>query len=429
MILRLVRSGRAETRQEIEAESGLGRAIVADRIATLISLGLLEEGDLRESTGGRAPRQVRFRDTAGHVLVASLGSTTLGVGLADLSGRLLMEHHEPGDLLVGPGRTLDRLEALFEWMLEEHPEARDIWGIALSVPGPVGLPGRHLASAPILGLVSGWRDYRAGEQLRRRFKAPVLVDNEAHLMALGELHAGRGLGREDLLFIKVGIGISAAMCSHGQVHRGAHGYAGDIGHICVDEGSQVICRCGNTGCLEVMAGGAAIAREGQRAADDGRSPLLAEVAASGRQITAADVGIASQRGDPVSLELLATAGRLIGTTLATLVNAMNPSLVVVGGGVAQAGEILLAAMREALYRHSRSVATEDLSIVLAEMGKTASLVGGALAVVDQLLAQEYLAEWIDQGAPVWESDDGRPDPAPPTVGSPPPKLLPHQAVR
>ena len=107
---------------------------------------------------------------------------------------------------------------------------------------------------------------------------------------------------------------------------------------------------------------------------------------------------------------------------------MNPSLVVVGGGVAQAGEILLAAMREALYRHSRSVATENLNVVLAEMGKTASLVGGALAVVDELLAQDYLAEWIDQGAPVWAADDGGLDPAPPTAGSPPPKRLP-QAVR
>jgi hypothetical protein len=130
----------------------------------------------------------------------------------------------------------------------------------------------------------------------------------------------------------------------------------------------------------------------------------------------------------VSLELLATSGRLIGTTLATLVNAMNPSLVVVGGGVAQAGEILLAAMREALYRHSRSVATEDLSIVLAEMGKTASLVGGALAVVDQLLAQDYLAEWIDQGSPVWEASDGRAELAPSIVRSSPPTRRP-QAVR
>jgi predicted NBD/HSP70 family sugar kinase len=428
VILRLVRSGRAETRQEIEVESGLGRAVVAERIGTLLSLGLLEEGDLRESTGGRAPHQVRFRDTAGHVLVGSLGSTTLGVGLADLSGRLLMEHHEPGDLLAGPERTLDRLDALFEWLLEEHPEARNIWGIALSVPGPVELPLRHLASAPILGLISGWRGYRVGEHLSRSFNAPVLVDNEAHLMALGELHAGRGSGRDDLLFLKVGIGISAALCSGGHVQRGAHGYAGDIGHVCVDEDSKIICRCGNTGCLEVMAGGAAIAREGQRAAADGRSPMLAEVAASGRQVTAADVGIASQRGDPVSLELLARSGRLIGTTLATLVNAMNPSLVVVGGGVAQAGEILLAAMREALYRHSRSVATEDLNIVLAEMGKTASLVGGALAVVDQLLAQGYLAEWIDLGAPVWDADGVEAETAPSVVRSPPPRRRP-QAVR
>ncbi len=424
----MVRSGRARTRQELESESGLGRAVVAERIATLLTLGLLEDGDLQESTGGRAPREVRFRETAGHVLVGSLGSTTLGVGLADLSGRLLMEHHEPGDLQVGPERTLDRLDALFEWMLAEHPEARDVWGIALSVPGPVVLPRRHLETAPILGLISGWRGYPVGDHLSARFNAPVLVDNEAHLMALGELHAGRGLGRDDLLFLKVGIGISAALCSAGQVHRGAHGYAGDIGHVCVDETSRIICRCGNTGCLEVMAGGAAIAREAQRAAADGRSPVLAEVAASGRQITAADVGLASQRGDPVSLELLATSGRLIGTTLATLVNAMNPSLVVVGGGVAQAGEILLAAMREALYRHSRSVATEDLSIVPAEMGKTASLVGGALAVVDQLLAQDYLVEWIDQGSPVWEAEGGPAGSPPSIVHSPPPTRRP-QAVR
>ena len=173
-------------------------------------------------------------------------------------------------------------------------------------PGGIARPAPGLA--PILGLVSGWRGYHAakeGDQLSRRFNAPVLVDDEAHLMALGELHAGRGLGRRDLLFIKVGIGISAALCSDGQVHRGAHGYAGDIGHVCVDEESRVICRCGNTGCLEVMAGGAAIAREGQRAAD-GRSPLLAEVTAAGREVTAADVGIASP-GDPISLELLEQA--------------------------------------------------------------------------------------------------------------------------
>ncbi len=406
LVLTLLRSGKAGTRQEIERISGLGRAVVADRVATLIARGLVEEGDLAASTGGRAPRQIRFTATAGHVLVASLGTTTLGVGLADLSGRLLVEHHEPGDITLGPEHALGRLDALFDWMLDEHPSARDVWGIALSVPGPVELAGGRLGSRPVLHLMPGWQDYPVREHLANRYGARVWVDNEVHLMALGELRAGRGIGADGLLFLKIGTGIGAALCSDGQVHRGAHGYAGDIGHVAVTDDSTVMCTCGNTGCLEALAGGAAIARGAQAAAQDGRSPYLAGLLAAGRTITAADVGMAAHRGDPFSVELLATCGRLIGGTLATVVNAYNPSLVVVGGGVAQAGEILLAAIREALYRRSRSLATQDVHIVPSEMGKTAGLVGAALAVVDELFAWDNLRSWIDQGSPTHRTDAG-----------------------
>lgn len=399
MVVGLVRSGRAGTRQEIEAMSGLGRAVVADRVATLITRGLIEEGELGASTGGRAPRHVRFRATAGHLLVASLGTTTLGVGLADLAGRLLVEHHEPADSTLGAETTLDRVDALFDWMLEEHPEARDIWGIGLAVPGLVELPNGRLSPRAALHLMPGWHDYPVARRLGVRFGSPVWVDNEVHLMALGELHAGRGHGASDLLFVKIGTGISAALCSEGKVHRGAHGFAGDIGHVAISEDSSVICRCGNTGCLESLAGGAAIARAARQAAESGRSPYLADLLASGRPITAAQVGMAANRGDPISIELLTRSGRLVGETLATLVNAYNPSLVVVGGGVAQAGEILIAAIREALYRRSRSLATRNLQIVRAEMGRTAGLVGAALAVVDELFAPDYLRSWIDQGSP------------------------------
>jgi glucokinase-like ROK family protein len=399
LVLSLVRSGRAETRQEIERLSGLSRAVVVDRVATLISSGLVEEGDLGASTGGRAPRQVRFASTAGHVLVGALGTTTLGVGLADLSGRLLLEHHEPADVTIGAARTLDRLEALFDWLLDEHPAARPVWGIGLALPGPVELAGGSLSSRAVLHLMPGWDDYPVRERLSSRFGAPVWLDSEVHLMALGELRAGRGAGGDDLLFLKIGTGISAGLCANGKLHRGAQGHAGDIGHIAVDGDNGVICRCGNTGCLEALAGGEAIAREGQLAAEDGRSHLLAEVVASGRAVAAADVGMAANRGDPFSIELLARSGRLVGETLATLVNAYNPSLVVVGGGVAQAGEILLAAMREALYRRSRSLATRDLHIVRSEMGKTAGLMGAAFAVADELFSWEYLRTWIDDGAP------------------------------
>jgi len=399
LVLSLVRSGRAETRQEIERLSGLSRAVVVDRLTTLISSGLVEEGDLGASTGGRAPRQVRFASTAGHVLVGALGTTTLGVGLADLSGRLLLEHHEPADVTIGAARTLDRLDALFEWLLDEHPAARAVWGIGLALPGPVELAGGSLSSRAVLHLMPGWDEYPVQERLSSRFGAPVWLDSEVHLMALGELRAGRGAGGDDLLFLKIGTGISAGLCANGKLHRGAQGHAGDIGHVAVNVDNGVICRCGNTGCLEALAGGEAIAREGQLAAEDGRSQLLAEVVASGQAVTAADVGMAANRGDPFSVELLARSGRLVGETLATLVNAYNPSLIVVGGGVSQAGEILLAAIREALYRRSRSLATRDLHIVRSEMGKTAGLMGAAFAVADELFSWEYLRTWIQDGAP------------------------------
>ncbi|HET9084272.1 MAG TPA: hypothetical protein VFN41_07675, partial [Candidatus Limnocylindrales bacterium] len=120
-VLELIRSAPTTTRQEIEALSGLGRAVVTDRVGTLISLGLAEDGDLGPSTGGRAPRQVRFRSEAGFILVAAIGNTSLGAGLANLSGRLLVEHHERSGVDDGAEHTIDRLEELFDWILSEHP--------------------------------------------------------------------------------------------------------------------------------------------------------------------------------------------------------------------------------------------------------------------------------------------------------------------
>lgn len=397
-VLSLVRAGRAATRQEIERSAGLGRAVVADRVAELVARGLVEEGELGVSTGGRAPRQIRFRSTAGHVLVGLLGTTTLGVGVADLSGRLLVEHYEPGDITQGPEATVQRLDELFDWMLSEHPVAREIWGIGLAVSGLVGLAGGRLDSRPVIHVLPGWRDFPLAEHLRERYACDVWVDNAVHLMALGELRAGRGRGRNGLVFVKLGNGISAGLCANGQVHRGANGYAGDIGHVVVSD-EPVICRCGNTGCLDALAGGAAIARDAAEGARTEASPFLAQLAASGRTIGTAEVSLAAQRGDAFSVELLTRAGFLVGTALATVVNAFNPPVVIVGGGVSQTGEVLIAAIRDGLYRHSRSMATQDLQVIRSEMGKTAGLVGGALAVVDELFRPEVLRTWVGAGSP------------------------------
>jgi predicted NBD/HSP70 family sugar kinase len=409
LVLGLVRARQIASRQEIEQLSGLGRAVVADRLTILMASGLVLEGDLGTSTGGRAPRQVTFNATAGHALVASLGTTTLGVGLADLSGRVLIEHHERADVTQGAEPTLDRIEELFEWMQEEWRTTGDTWGVGLALPGVVEYPSGRFSSEPVFHFMPGWNGYPLAERLTKKFGAPVSMDSEAHLMALGELRAGRGVGHEHVVFVKVGTGISAGLCLDGRIHRGAQGYAGDIGHVAVSMDDGAVCRCGNTGCLEAEAGGAAIAREANKAAEEGRSPYLAEVLASGRPVTSVDVGMAAQRGDPYSVELLSRSGRLIGETLATVVTAHNPSLVIVGGGVAQVGEILLAAIREAVYRRSRSLATRDLRIVRSGMGKSAALVGAAVATVDEMFSPEILRSWVDLGSPVLLERTGRGD--------------------
>lgn len=399
-ILRLIRAGDAVTRLELEQRSGLGRATVADRVATLIERGLLEEGALKASSVGRSPRTLRFRSEAGVVLVAYARTTTLGVAIADLAGNLLVEHHEPSDIAAGPARTLDRLTALFDWVLEEHQDGRPVWAITIALPAPVEqVAGTPFGTSVIHGLAS-WEGFPVGQVLTKRYGVPVWLDTDAHLMALGELRAGRGVGNSDLLFVKIGTGIAAGLCSGGQVHRGAQGAAGSIGHLHASDAPDARCVCGKSGCLEAVAGGRAIGDAGRRAATEGTSPFLADVLAGSGGVTSVDVAGAAQAGDPVAIEILTGAGRAIGATLATLVNFYNPPLVVVGGGVAQAGDILLAAIRETVYRRSLPLTTRELRIVRTSLGHTASLVGAALMAADAFFEPDTLTTWIEAGAPM-----------------------------
>jgi hypothetical protein len=133
-VMELIRSRRAQTRLEIERQSGLGRAVVTDRLATLMEFGLVEEGELGPAVGGRAPRRVHFCADAGRILVATFDNTTIGVGLADLAGRLRVEHYEAADPALGLAGALDRLDMLFDWVLDQYQEGRDVWGIGFGMP-------------------------------------------------------------------------------------------------------------------------------------------------------------------------------------------------------------------------------------------------------------------------------------------------------
>ncbi len=401
-VLDLVRSGAAITRPELSRQSGLGRTVVTQRVEQLLQHGLIEEAGLASSTGGRAPRELRFRAGAGHMLVGQYGATSLTVGVTDLAARVLKQHEEPLDIAVGPQPALDRLEELFTQLLDavDYP-ATPVWGVGIGLPGPVEFASGRPVAPPIM---PGWDGYPVRDRLAARYDVPVWVDNEVNMMALGEWRGGVARGEQDAVYIKVGTGIGAGLISGGRLHRGAQGCAGDIGHVAVLDDPPVVCRCGHIGCLEALAGGAALAREGTAAARNGRSPYLADLLSRGRPIEAVDVGRGASHGDPVSVELLQQSGRLVGDTLARIVNFYNPALIVVGGGVAAAGDRWLATIRESVYRRSLPLATRDLRIIRSPLDDRAGLMGGAFMVVDELFSRERLGRWIGLGSPV-----GRPD--------------------
>lgn len=394
-ILDLIRRGRARSRSEIAGLTGLTRGIVAQRVGDLLARGLVTES-MAPSTGGRPPRRLGLRADAGHVLVADVGATSLDVAVADLTGRILGHRDSDADVAAGPLVILARVEELLDDLVEQVRPAGPAWGLGIGLPGPVEFGSGDPVSPPIM---PGWDRYPVRERFTARHDVPVWVDNDVNIMALGEWRTGVGRGHANVVFVKVGTGIGAGIISDGALHRGAQGSAGDIGHIRIPEASDELCRCGKTGCLEAVAGGAALGRDGEALARSGRSaPLAAVLEATGR-VTARDVARAAQAGDPRSLELLQVSGRRVGGVLAGLVNFFNPSLIVIGGGVADAGDAYLAAIREVVYARSLPLATRELLIRFSALGRLAGVTGAAAMVLDQLFAPRTLGAWIGTGLP------------------------------
>jgi glucokinase-like ROK family protein len=394
-VLDHVRAHGDSSRAELAEATGFGRSVLTQRVEALLAYGLLAEDRVGISTGGRAPRLLRFRADAGYLLVADLGATSTDVALADLSGGIVVHRQEPSDIAAGPDEVLTRVETLFDECVAEAGVAGSLWGIGIGVPGPVEFESGRPVSPPIM---PGWDGYRVRERFAGR-GAPVWVDNDVNVMALGELTVGCGRGVDDFVFVKIGTGIGAGIVVDGRIHRGAKGSAGDVGHIYVQGGREVTCRCGMSGCLEAFAGGAALARDAEAAAREGRSEILQGMLDKKGFLEAEDVALASKHGDPVSIELITEAGRLIGQMLTGIVNFFNPSLIVIGGGVAGAGDLLLATVRQAIYRRSLPLATRDLVVRRSVLDGRAGVIGAATMVANELFAREYLPRWLSSGSP------------------------------
>ncbi|MGY1686567.1 ROK family protein [Geodermatophilus sp. SYSU D00867] len=395
-IVDLVRTGVAVTRPELEAVTGLGRTVVNDRLREGVDLGVLAEVDpLATGSRGRPSRAVRLRTEAGLVLSASLGAVSLHAAVSDLAGTGLAHRFERIDVRDGPERVLSRVEALFGDLLAAVPQ-RPVWGVAVGLPGPVDVATGRVIAPPMM---PGWDGADVRNRFGVRYDAPVWVDNEVNLMALGEWERGTPRERRDLLFVKVATGIGSALVTGGRLHRGDSGAAGDIGHVRVTDDPSAVCRCGKTGCLEAVAGGWALVRRLTGEARAGRSPVLAECLARTGRITGEDIGAATAAGDEAARAAVARAGRVTGTAVAGIVNFANPGTLVLGGGVLRSGPQFFAEFERAVYDGAIELAARALTVRTSSLDPREGTTGGALLVVDALFRPSVMPLWLGAGSP------------------------------
>ena len=366
-LARLVASGTAVSKADLVQAAGLARTTVSNGVDALLARGVLRIVGTRPTPGrGRPADRLAVSPQGGHVLVADLGAHGAHLAVVDLSQTIRAHVHVDVDVAEGPDAVLAAVESHLQALRAPLGDA-PARAVVIGVPGPVddqhGIPVRP----PIM---PGWHAYPVASRLRRTFGCPVLLENDVNLRALGE---ARELPADQapLLFVKVGTGIGGGLITGaGELHHGADGAAGDIGHVRVRGGPDVRCVCGNVGCIEALASASAIARQ------------------LGGGATVADVRALVARGDPTVLRLVREAAGLIGEVVATLVHFYNPARVTIGGSVAAASDDLLAGIRSVVYQRALPLATRNLVLANSVLGEFAGVAGATVLGIERVLSAD-----------------------------------------
>ncbi|MEU8422038.1 ROK family transcriptional regulator [Micromonospora sp. NPDC048835] len=390
-LLRWVATGAAVSRADLSRLSGLSPSTVSQRVEALISQGLLEETGAGRSRGGRRPRQLGVPTGGAVVGAIDLGAHHARVGALDLSGRVVRARTLPVRIEDGPEAVLGALLTEVATLVGNHPAADGaavaggsamadgaavaggsaaagaLRGIGIGIPGPVQHATGRIVSP---SRMPGWNGFDVAAFCAGRVDVPVIVDNDANLMALGA-HRTAHPELDHAVYIKAGTGIGSGVISSGRLHRGAQGSAGDISHCRVVADPAPPCTCGNAGCLEAVASGAALvtALRGQGVPVSDLTGVIRLIDDGDRQATA----------------LARQAGRAVGEILAVVVNFFNPQVVAIGGRLADC-EPLLASMRATLYERCLPLATQNLLIERVAAGQDTGITGAAHLVIDHVVA-------------------------------------------
>jgi predicted NBD/HSP70 family sugar kinase len=378
-VFQLILSNQANSRSEIGRLTGLSRTAVTARVNQLMTQGLVVEHTTTESTGGRPAGRLSFNASGGVVLAASVGRSRIQLAVACLDCSLLAEESVEADQASGPRRCLPPVvDRLYEMLSRCGRTPADVRGIGVSVPGSVD-PNRGAMVSSIA--LPSWDEAELVPLFRRDLDVPVLVDKDVNVMAIAEQ---RGPLRDirDLLMVKASTGIGVGIVSGGALQRGSLFAAGELGHIPLRNGTGVLCRCGQTDCLEAIVGGWAMVKALQQL---------------GRDVNhVRDVVAIALKGDPEALGMIRDSGRRVGEVLSAAVTLLNPEVVVIGGDLAGAYEPFVAGLRETVYQRSTALSTRQLRIVASTFGDRQGLVGCA-AMINQWITSARAVDFGTAG--------------------------------
>jgi predicted NBD/HSP70 family sugar kinase len=386
LVLEALRAHPASSRPDLVRLTGLSRPTVSALVDELLAHAMLEEQAAGEPGGperpamGRPPRLLRLAPTAAYAIGLEFERDHVGWVVCDLSGRALAGARRAIAVDAPSAESIELVASLVERRLATAGIAREaILGAGVAIAAPIERPSGTLHADDLL---PGWTGAAPLPQLEARLGVPVVLDNDANAGALGERAFGAGRGADDLVYVRLSSGVGAGLVVGGALYAGGAGMAGEIGHTTVVEDGP-ICRCGNRGCLEAVASPPAVA-------------ALLE-AAAGEPVDVERLLALVAEGHRGAVRAVADAGELVGRALATTINVLNPRVVVLGGELAETGDVLLEAVHRALRRHSSPPVAATVEVRLGTLGEQAEVLGAAALVLAD--APRRLAGRLLSGAP------------------------------
>jgi predicted NBD/HSP70 family sugar kinase len=377
LLLKVIWRERHISRADIARVTGLSPSTVSAIVAGLQKAGLVRETGAGLSRGGRRPTMIGFCDDVFALVGVEIGASHVTVVVTDLRADVRTARWGLHPVLTDPDGAIATVRAFIDDGIAELGIARrQVIGIGVGVPTPVrpDMPGRLPSH-----IVPAWRDHDVHEILSRAYGLPIFVENDANLGALAEQWWGAGKDGKDLTYIKIGTSVGSGHIINGELYRGAGGTAGEIGHLRMDPAGPR-CPCGLTGCLTTFIGSETLVERARREIAGGDGAIA----------NVGDLVRAARAGDAGARRIVADVGAHLGVAVASLMNVLNPAVVVLGGEITGVGELLLAPVRAAVCDRSLATTFEDTAITTSNLGDKAIAVGAATMVLRSALADRAL---------------------------------------